>query len=273
MKNILIMVIIPFILFAQEYTIATDPISSYTIDRFTDEIYYKQYYFNQQDVYRTDFEGSYHIKTDFHSAPIFAHNSHKGIIIEKTSNNEADYFIYDFETNEKKFLFNTYIPFGLFLSFSWDDSLFFVNNQPKIVYYSFKDSTLYIEDKLFLSSLSPIMWHKDNDRIIYLDNSIITYSLVNRQFDTLVSPKGYDYIFSFAYNRKYNTLDYSYTTSSYDTNYIYSLNLSDSSIKVLACVCVCFVIHEHSRSNVCGQRRNITYSATFGCECQRLGGV
>jgi len=215
-------------IFSQEFTITSEPIYNYSVDRYTNEIYYKQNYPNQQDVHKTNFDGSNNIKTDLRSAPFFANNSHKAVVLEWTGDDEISYFLFNFETSEKKYLFKTISRISWQdISFSWDDSLLYVYNDP-LIYYSFKDSTLY-EKEFFIpyDDNSPITWHNDNDRLIFREYNIIrTYSISSNGFDTLVVANGYDNIYTFSYNPNSNLLAYSYQRG--DTNSIFTLNLEDN---------------------------------------------
>lgn len=214
---------------SQQYIITNNPVNYYTIDRFTNLIYYQQK-FPYEGVYKTDFDGNNHVKTEFENPPIFAHNSHKAVIVEWNGNDEFSYFLFNFETKEKKYLFKTdrRIYFGN-ISFSWDDSLLFIYNAP-LIYYSFKDSTLYYEKNINLYSDS-FIWHKDNDKILPLeDNVIFSYSIKTNQRDTIVTTEESNQLFSFAYNPKNNLLTYSVLDLIGDTNYIYTKNLTNGNI-------------------------------------------
>ena len=229
MKIIIFLIIISvtsIVSLSQEFTITSEPIYNYTIDRYTNEIYYMQNYPNQRDVHKTNFDGSNNIKTDFRSTPFFANNSHKAVVLELTGNDEISYFLFNFETSEKRYLFKTNSRMYLVdISFSWDDSLLYVYDHP-LIYYSFKDSTLYMED-IFIYADGEITWHKDNDRLILLEYDIIrTYSISSKGFDTLVVANGYDNIYAFSYNPNSNLLAYSYQRD--DTNSIFTLNLENN---------------------------------------------
>lgn len=241
-KHLFILIIALFSgkIFSQEFTITSEPIYNYTIDRYTNEIYYMQNYPNQHDVHKTNFDGSNNIKTDFRSTPFFANNSHTAVVLELTGDDEISYFLFNFETSEKKYLFKTNSRMYLVdISFSWDDSLIYVYNDP-LIYYSFKDSTLYMEDTI-IDADGEITWHKDNDRLVFIDyNYIGSYSILNGKFDTLVvlnnydEDSGYDELYCFAYNSKTDLLVYGYgrDTTHWSTS-IYELDINSGIKKEL----------------------------------------
>lgn len=247
MKNMILICLLisatSLVSYSQEFVITTEPIYNYTVDRYTSEIYYKQNYPNQRDVHKTNFDGSDNIKTNFQSTPFFANNSHKAVILEWTGNDEISYFLFNFETMKKKYLFKTHSRMYLVdISFSWDDSLLYVYNEP-LIYYSFNDSTLHIEKTIIEADgvHSHIIWHKDNDRLFFINYDYIgSYSIMNSKFDTLVvidnydSDNGYDRLYCYTYNSKTDLLAYGYgRDSTYWLTSIYELDMNSGIKKEL----------------------------------------
>lgn len=100
-------------IFAQEYQITNVPVFQYSIDRYTDEIYYQNYLTGK--IYKTNSTGTQHTLTEFPSVPQFSNNNHTAAFIE---NNNL--YLHDFGKDTSYFL--DYLPFSYYLLFSPSDT-------------------------------------------------------------------------------------------------------------------------------------------------------
>jgi hypothetical protein len=203
---------------AQEYQITNVPVYNYSIDRFTNEIYYQHDFTGE--IYKTNSTGSYHILTNFSSLPQFSNNSHTAAYIYTHNQSDKDLYLHDFEKDTSYLLVNS--PYlGSNLLFSPSDIKILVSLPPfnddklsegNLKYYSFEDSslhdpgiTIYTEDLYWLTDTTML-----SRQAIYEIHSININDLI---VDTLVrasdleSIRGLDYnknLNAFAYGWKYN---------------------------------------------------------------------
>ena len=84
---------------SQEYQITNVPVIEYSIDRYTNEIYYKNDITG--DIYKTNSTGTNHSLTEFSSVPLFSSNSHTAAYV---SNHNL--YLHDFEKDTSYFLAN-----------------------------------------------------------------------------------------------------------------------------------------------------------------------
>lgn len=124
-------------LVAQEYQITNVPVSQYSIDRYINEIYYKNYVTG--DIYKTNSTGTYHTITEFSSVPQFSNNSHTAAFMENYI-----LFLHDFGMDTSYFL--GVLPYhSYYLLFSPSDTKILIMGDAggSLSYYSFEDSSVH----------------------------------------------------------------------------------------------------------------------------------
>lgn len=207
--------------YTQEYQITSDPVIRYSIDRFTNEIYYQNDFTGE--IFKTNSTGTYRSLTEFTSLPYFANNTHKAAYIDLHSQFDKDLYLYDFEKDTSYFLTNFGISGGPGLLFSpMDNKIMIIAGKP--VYYSFEDKTLH--DPGFRIIGADIIWISDTTLVYWnYDNSIYAYDINNFEIDTLVSNEAGD-IRGLAYNDALDVIAYSWDINQGENAFInlYYLN-------------------------------------------------
>jgi hypothetical protein len=122
---------------SQEYQITTVPVIEYSIDRYTNEIYYQHEFTG--DIYKTNSTGTQHSLTNFPSLPQFANNSHTAAFVS-----DHNLYLHDFEKDTSYFLaYHPYIIPILLFSPSDDKILCGGESEVYVVYYSFEDNSVH----------------------------------------------------------------------------------------------------------------------------------
>lgn len=210
------LIIIAFLctaMYAQEYLIvANQCVEEYSIDRYTDEIYYQNCF--TEDVFRTSSIGSYHILTDFPDLPIFANNNHVAAYIDWHNYNDIDLYLYDFDNDTSYFLAN--LPYsGAYLFFSPSDEKILIGAQ---AYYSFEDSSVHYTG-ISLDAYD-LEWVTDTTFLfLTYEEAIGIVNLNNYSIDTLVHVADTIMIMDKAYNENINAFAY---VSQYWDDYVYN---------------------------------------------------
>ena len=218
--------------FSQEYQITNVPVIQYSIDRFTNEIYYQHEF--TEEVFKTNSIGSYHILTEFTSVPQFANNSHTAVYIDRHSQTNKDLYLHDFEQDTSYFLVNNpYLGKNLLFSPSDDKIMVSADIQVNIIYYSFEDSSIHDPGiTIFPWSME---WLTDTT-IIYtsLENEILVLNIDNLGFDTLVVLPDTVILRGLAHNANINAFAYSqeyyYTVENSLINMYYLSNGVDTTV-------------------------------------------
>ncbi len=192
--------------FSQPFLIAWGTTYYYSIDPYTNDLYY---YFTQDNKFhKTNITTLKDTVTDFPSIPRFANKSHIAVYAQQNN-----FILKDFENDFSFILFtapqnirsNSY-------SFSPNDSNIIVNDR----YYSFKDSQSHLLSYQISDwDIDYRKWASDST-ILSLEsgNVILQYYLYSNKIDTFFSI-GEDVFFS---GYSYNNLNNSLTYSTYDVD-------------------------------------------------------
>lgn len=216
-----------FNIYAQEYQITNVPVSVYSIDRFTNEIYYQNEITGE--VFRTNFTGTYHILTEFTSVPQFAHNSHIAVYVD-INQPASDLYLKDFENDTSFFLGSFSIPisllyFPILFSPSDDKILFTGETDVDIIYYSFLDSSFHEPGiKIFTEDME---WLTDTTIISrFAIYNIQKINIIDKSIDTIIVAAETVTIRGLAYNKDLNALAYSleYNSGENSSVNLYYLN-------------------------------------------------
>ena len=203
LKLLLILFFTPSVLNSQPFQISTYLAENFTIDRFTNEVYYKDLLSNT--IYKTELKTLVTHNAEFPSVPVFANKRHMAAF-----RNDSTIFIKDFQADTVYAIFNTDQ-----LSYSTPAYSFSPNGSNLIAgtkYYSFKDSSVYNltfeipewhSDAFEWSSDSTIIFNYGND------NNLEQFHLYSDTVDTIITLGAFDQITGFAYNTDYNILAYS----------------------------------------------------------------
>ena len=198
---------------SQEYQITNVPVIEYSIDRYTNEIYYKNDITG--DIYKTNSTGTNHSLTEFSSVPLFSSNSHTAAYV---SNHNL--YLHDFEKDTSYFLANH--PYIIpYLQFSPSENKILCGGYDGtyVVYYSFEDSSIHNTGIIIYPEVMD--WLSDTS-IVYIslgEMDIRTLNINDLSMDTLViysnsvSIRGLATninIGTFAYGWDYNTAENAY---------------------------------------------------------------
>lgn len=202
-----------FNVYAQEFQITNTSVYNYSIDRFTNEIYYQEEL--TEKIYKTNRNGSFYILTDFTSLPQFSNNNHRAAYINMHSRDDKDLYLYDFDKDSSYFLINSPL-LSPDLLFSPSDNKILVGGDisgVQLVYYSFEDSCVH--DLGFTIYPLVMEWLSDTT-IIYLQFSdyICKVNIKNFKIDTLVVAADFITINGLAYNKNINAFAYSWDYNS-----------------------------------------------------------
>lgn len=212
-------------IFAQEYQLTNVPVVGYSIDRFTNEIYYQHEFTGE--IFKTNSTGSYHTLTEFPSVPQFSNKSHTAAYI--SGNN---LYLHDFEKDTSYFLVN--YPLGSDLLFSPSDNRILRggDGQVTIVYYTFEDSSIHNSG---ITIYPEVMEWLTDTTIIYIElpNNIRVLNINDLNINTLVSYADTVTIRGLANNMNINAFAYSWEYNSAENtivNLYYISNGVDSII-------------------------------------------
>jgi hypothetical protein len=211
MKKIFItLLIISGYSYAQEYQITSVPVIQYSVDRYTNEIYYKNYITG--DIYKTNSTGTYHIISEFPSVPQFSNNSHTAAFMEN-----HNLYLHNFDEDTSYFLANLPYFFTKLLFSPSDDKIIDGGGDwVPIVYYSFEDSSVHNAGNAIY--IDVIDWLNDSMLVyITLGGVDIRTLNINNLNENLVVPSAYlvnlrglatnDNIGAFAYSWEYNSTE------------------------------------------------------------------
>ena len=201
--------VFPKYLTAQEFQITNVPVSLYSIDRYTNEIYYQNEL--TEEVFRTNSSGSYNILTEFTSVPQFANNSHIATYID-INQPTSDLYLKDFENDTSYLLGSFSIPISLLyhpLLFSPSDDkiLFTGESNLNLIYYSFGDSSIHFTGKSIFTNV--MEWLTDSTIISASNYEIISVNINELETDTLVEVPDTVIIRGLSYNENINSFAYS----------------------------------------------------------------
>ncbi|RJR05489.1 hypothetical protein C4588_08385 [Candidatus Parcubacteria bacterium] len=170
--------------FAQEYQITNVPVLEYSVDRYTNEIYYKNYVTGE--IFKTNSRGNYHILTSFTSVPQFANNSHTAAYVD-IHQMTSDLYLHDFEKDTSYFLVNSNYATQYILFSPSDNKLMVSGTYPgtPLVYYSFEDSSIHNTGITIYPEV--INWISDSTLVyLYFAYEIHIVNLNELSVDTLV---------------------------------------------------------------------------------------
>lgn len=216
--------------FSQEYQITSVPVIQYSIDRFTNEIYYQHEF--TEEVFKTNSTGSYHILTEFTSVPQFANNSHKAAYID-IHQSASDLYLHDFEKDTSYFIISTsFFSSNLLFSPSDDNILVTGESNIELLYYSFSDSSVH-QPGVTIYTIA-MEWLSDTTIIYNSTGEIITLNITDLSSDTLVVVPDTVILHGLAYNANLNAFAYSkeyyYTVYNSLINMYYLSNGVDTTV-------------------------------------------
>ncbi len=200
--------------FGQSFQISHVPAASFSLDKFTNSIYYASF----TNLFVKSLEDSSVKLCPFPSLPIFANKSHKCVY-----GDEDSIFVYDFQTHTTiKICESVGGPYGeLDYEFSPNDEYVLFREH----YYSFADSSLHLID--FTPDPYLQMEWVNETEILYRtlgDEDIVLFDILSNSVDTILYFNSNITYEAFAYNKKQNLLYY----SPYQINYpkIHSYDLT-----------------------------------------------
>ena len=156
--------------FPQEYQITNVPVEQYSIDRYTNEIYYRNDFTG--DIFKTNFTGIYHTLTEFPTVPQFSNNSHTAAFME---NNNL--YLHDFGMDTSYFL-GALPYFSYYLLFSPSDTKIVYGGDAgvPIVYFSFEDSSVH---NTGITIYDDVMQWLNDTTIVYISLGGIDIRVLN----------------------------------------------------------------------------------------------
>lgn len=211
MKKIFItFLIISGYILAQEYQITNVPVIQYSVDRYTNEIYYKNYVTG--DIYKTNSTGTAHSLAKFPSVPQFSNNSHTAAFME---NNNL--YLHDFG-KDTSYLLGTLPYYSYYLLFSPSDAkiVYGGDDGVPIIYFSFEDSSVHNTGITIYNNV--MQWLSDTT-IVYitlggedirilnikdLSENIVVQTAYLVNYRGLATNMG---LGAFAYSREYNSAE------------------------------------------------------------------
>jgi hypothetical protein len=210
MKKLIFLLSIAVFIYAQEYQITTVPVFQYSIDRWTNEIYYQNYFTG--DIYKTNSTGTHHTLTEFPSVPQFSNNNHTAAFMENTN-----LYLHNFEMDTSYFL-GALPYFSYYLLFSPSDTKIVYGGDAgvPIVYFSFEDSSVH---NTGITIYDDVMQWLNDTTIVYITLGGVDIRLLNInnlnenivvQSAYLVSYRGLatnKNIGAFAYSWEYNSTE------------------------------------------------------------------
>jgi|GEM_PF-2943519 len=238
MKFLAFFYLIPFLIVCQEVEMATNVIDYYSIDRFTNEIYFEQYYEPENGtilkrIMKTNGTNDFSVETNFQYVPIFSNLIHKYVYYEhKILGDSLRIFERNLEAELDNILYEG-ISEPLFYS-PMDENLLVQSG----IYNFAKDTIIQFQNIDWQKFLweGVFQWNTDSTIISLvsgqessIENSVIARLTVNTQLlDTLLVEPTIDgtKISTFAYNIEKNLLALSVPSQSYTNNTIkiYDLN-------------------------------------------------
>ena len=216
--------------FSQEYQITSVPVIQYSIDRFTNEIYYQHEF--TEEVFKTNSIGSYNILTEFTSVPQFANISHKAAYID-FHQSTSDLYLHDFEKDTSYFIISaSFFSSNLLFSPSDDNILVTGESNIELLYYSFSDSSIH-QPGVTIYTIA-MEWLSDTTIIYNSIGEIIMLNITDLSSDTLVVVPDTVILHGLAYNTNLNAFAYSkeyyYTVSNSLINMYYLINGVDTTV-------------------------------------------
>lgn len=220
MKKLIFLLSIAVFIYGQEYQITYVPVVDYSIDGYTNEIYYRHDITG--DVFKTNSTGTNHSLTEFQSVPRFSNKSHSAAHI---LNN--DLYLYDFESDTSIFLIHSnYFYFGSYLLFSPSDDKILIAVPPlankyqpfdgNVVYYSFSDDlvhnlgiTIHCDEMEWLTDTTIVFIGLGgyDINILSIHNLNITTVVPHADSVTIWGLANNQNINAFAYSWEYNTAE------------------------------------------------------------------
>ena len=216
-----------FILFtnislSQSFQISHVPAEYFSLDKFTNEVYYANFF--TWDLYVKNLKDSTIRPCQFPTLPAFANKSHKCVY-----GNEDSIFVYDFATGTKlKICESVGGPYGaLAYAFSPNDEYVLFRRH----YYSFPDSSLHQID-FTPSPYLQMEWVSETKLVFPTigDESIVLFDILNNSLDTVLYFNSNLTYEAFAYNRQSNLLYYSLYQVEYPKIHSFDLTTQIDSI-------------------------------------------
>ena len=197
--------------FGQVFSISEGPSEHFSIDHFANDVYYYDYITGQ--IIKRNIPTWNVSTTEFTSIPTFANFKHLAVYKNKQKLygydfiKDSTFLIIDYGVLKNNYSRLKEVDFMGYLISPNDKIILFVGENSS--YYSFADRQVYPVE---LDILEYYSWSSDTTVIIYgqgNQNSLLEYSFIDNEIDTLVSLDEYKEIVTYSYNIKNNILAYS----------------------------------------------------------------
>ncbi|NOX65374.1 MAG: T9SS type A sorting domain-containing protein [Chlorobi bacterium] len=196
MKKILMVLIIPAIIYSQEFQITSDGSRRFAVDTFAKDIYWQE--LNTGIIYKTNISTMETETTVFPSFPIFANRSHLAAY-----ESDEKLYLYNFETGETKLLLEDILKWPYFFSFSPNDQFIMVHN----IFFDLNENIKYTSP--YNNIWMKPSWSSDTT-LFFGDNYYIeNYNFISDTRDTTFLFTDSLFLYSFDYSIKNKILAYS----------------------------------------------------------------
>ncbi|VAX23213.1 hypothetical protein MNBD_IGNAVI01-1117, partial [hydrothermal vent metagenome] len=196
MKKILMILIIPIIIYSQEFQITSNGSRRFAVDTFAKDIYWQE--LNTGIIYKTNISTMETETTVFPSFPIFANRSHLAAY-----ESDEKLYLYDFDTGETKLLLEDILQWPYFFSFSPNDQFIMVHN----IFFDLNENIKYTSP--YNNIWMKPSWSSDTT-LFFGDNYYIeNYNFISDTRDTTFLFTDSLLLYSFDYSIKNKILAYS----------------------------------------------------------------
>jgi len=196
MKKILIILMIPLILYSQEFLITSDASRGFSFDTFAKDIYWQEVITGI--IYKTNVGTMETETTIFPSFPIFANKSHLAAY-----ESDEKLYLYNFDTGETKLLLEDILQWPYFFSFSPNDQFIMVHN----IFFDLNENIKYVSP--FSSIGMKPSWSSDTTIFFGHEDYIENYNIISDTRDTTLLLTDTLFLYSFDYSIKNKILAYS----------------------------------------------------------------
>ena len=196
MKKILMILIIPVIIYSQEFQITSDGSRRFAVDTFAKDIYWQE--LNTGIIYKTNIGTMETETTVFPSFPIFANKSHLAAY-----ETDEKLYLYNFDTGETKLLLEDILKWPYFFSFSPNDHFIMVHN----IFFDLNENIKYVSP--FSNIDMKPSWSSDTTLFFGHEDYVENYNIISDTRDTTLLLTDTLFLYSFDYSIKNKILAYS----------------------------------------------------------------